>query len=78
MNRAPSERTETSDNLTKRERDVLRLVAQGSTTKDIAIRLNISPKTAQVHRDNLKQKLNLHSTAALVRYAIQRKMIRVE
>jgi DNA-binding NarL/FixJ family response regulator len=78
MNRAPSERTETSDNLTKREREVLRLVAEGSTAKDIALRLNISPKTAQVHRDNLKQKLNLRSTAALVRYAIQRKMIRVE
>jgi DNA-binding NarL/FixJ family response regulator len=53
-------------------------VAEGSTAKDIALRLNISPKTAQVHRDNLKQKLNLRSTAALVRYAIQRKMIRVE
>jgi len=60
------------------EREVLRLIAEGSTTKEIALRLNISPKTAQVHRDNLKQKLNLHSTAAIVRYAIQRKMIRVD
>jgi DNA-binding NarL/FixJ family response regulator len=66
------------DGLTKREREVLRLVAEGCTTKDIAARLNISPKTAQVHRDNLKQKLNLHSTAAIVRYAIERKMIRVD
>jgi NarL family two-component system response regulator LiaR len=66
------------DGLTRREREVLRLIAEGSTTKEIALRLNISPKTAQVHRDNLKQKLNLHSTAALVRYAIQHKMIRVE
>lgn len=70
--------TSGGDGLTKREREVLRLIAEGSTTKDIAVRLNISPKTAQVHRDNLKQKLNLHSTAALVRYAIQRKMIRVD
>ena len=66
------------DGLTKREREVLRLIAEGSTTKDIAARLKISPKTAQVHRDNLKQKLNLHSTAAIVKYAIQRKMIRVD
>jgi len=57
---------------------VLRLVAEGSTTKDIALRLKISPKTAQVHRDNLKQKLNLRSTAAIVRYALQRKMIRID
>ena len=64
--------------LTKREREVLRLIGQGSTTKDIASSLNISPKTAQVHRDNLKQKLNLHSTAAIVRYAIQHKVIRLD
>jgi len=66
------------DGLTKREREVLRLIAEGSTTKDIAARLKISPKTAQVHRDNLKQKLNLHNTAAIVKYAIQHKMIRVD
>jgi NarL family two-component system response regulator LiaR len=70
--------TSSGDGLTKREREVLRLVAEGCTTKEIATRLNISPKTAQVHRDNLKQKLNLHSTAAIVRYAIERKMIRVD
>ena len=66
------------DGLTKREREVLRLIAEGSTTKDIAAHLKISPKTAQVHRDNLKSKLNLRSTAALVRYAIQQKIVRVD
>jgi DNA-binding NarL/FixJ family response regulator len=66
------------DGLTKREREVLRLIAEGSTTKEIAAQLKISPKTAQVHRDNLKQKLNLHSTAALVRYALQNKLVRDE
>ncbi|HVN27255.1 MAG TPA: response regulator transcription factor [Candidatus Binataceae bacterium] len=70
--------TRGGDGLTKREREVLRLIAEGSTTKDIAARLKISPKTAQVHRDNLKQKLNLRSTAAIVRYAIQRKMVRID
>jgi DNA-binding NarL/FixJ family response regulator len=78
MNRPASERTTEKDVLTRREREVLKLIAEGSTTKDIASRLKISPKTAQVHRDNLKQKLNLRSTAAIVRYAIQRKMVRVD
>ena len=78
MNRPPAERIAGKDLLTRREREVLRLIAEGATTKEIASRLNISPKTAQVHRDNLKQKLNLRSTAAIVRYAIQRKIIRVD
>lgn len=78
MNRPPAERIAGKDILTRREREVLRLIAEGATTKEIATRLNISPKTAQVHRDNLKDKLNLRSTAAIVRYAIQRKMIRVD
>jgi DNA-binding NarL/FixJ family response regulator len=78
MNRPAAERAAGKDILTRREREVLRLIAEGSTTKDIAARLNISPKTAQVHRDNLKEKLNLHSTAAIVRYAILHKMIRVD
>jgi DNA-binding CsgD family transcriptional regulator len=64
--------------LTKREREVLRLIAEGLTSKEIAARLNISPKTAQVHRDNLKQKLNLNSTAAIVRYAIEQKIVRLD
>jgi DNA-binding NarL/FixJ family response regulator len=63
------------DLLTRREREVLRLIAQGATGKEIAERLGISPKTAQVHRDNLKQKLNLRTTAALVRYAIKHRIV---
>jgi two-component system, NarL family, response regulator NreC len=63
------------DLLTRREREVLRLVGQGATSKEIAQRLEISPKTAQVHRDNLKQKLNLRTTAALVRYAIKHRIV---
>jgi DNA-binding NarL/FixJ family response regulator len=66
------------DGLTKREREVIRLISQGSTTKEVASALHISPKTAQVHRDNLKRKLNLHSTAAMVHYAIQHKLIRID
>ncbi len=64
--------------LTRREREVLRLIGEGLTSKEIAARLGISPKTAQVHRDNLKRKLDLRTTAAMVRYAIRHKLIRVD
>jgi DNA-binding NarL/FixJ family response regulator len=64
--------------LTRREREVLRLIGQGATAKEIAQRLGISPRTAQVHRENLKQKLDLRTTAALVRYAIKHKLIRLD
>lgn len=64
--------------LTRREREVLSLIGEGATSKDIAARLGISPKTAQVHRDNLKQKLKAKSTAAIVRYAIKHKLIRID
>jgi DNA-binding CsgD family transcriptional regulator len=57
---------------------VLKLIAEGATSKEVANRLGISVKTAQVHRDNLKQKLDLRSTAALVRYAIKHKLTRVD
>jgi DNA-binding NarL/FixJ family response regulator len=63
--------------LTVREREVLRLVSQGATSKDIAQQLGISPKTAQVHRENLKQKLNAKTTADLVRYAISHKIVKL-
>jgi DNA-binding NarL/FixJ family response regulator len=63
---------------TRREREVLKLLAEGATTKDVAQRLGISLKTAQAHRDNIKQKLELRSTAAMVRYAIKHKLTRVD
>jgi DNA-binding NarL/FixJ family response regulator len=66
------------DLLSRREREVLRLVGQGATSKEVAQRLGISPKTAQVHRDNLKQKLNLRTTAALVRYAIKHHIVNMD
>ena len=62
--------------LTPRERQVLKLVGEGATSKTIASRLGISPKTAQIHRANLMAKLGVHSTAGLVRYAIQHKFVR--
>jgi len=59
------------DPLTGRERQVLQLVAEGKTTKEIAVILNVTVKTAESHRGKLMEKLNIHSTAGLVRYAIR-------
>ncbi len=55
--------------LTPRERQVLQLVAQGHTTREIATLLTISPKTVEVHRGNAMKKLDLHNTADVVRFA---------
>jgi DNA-binding NarL/FixJ family response regulator len=66
------------DVLTGREREILRLIAQGASIKEIAGSLGISPKTVQVHRTNLAAKLRLPSTAALVQYAIKHKLLKME
>ena len=60
------------DPLTPREREVLQLVAEGRTTKEIALMLNLSVKTAETHRTRTMRKLGIHDTAGLVRYAIRR------
>ena len=60
------------DPLTSREREVLQLIAEGETTKEIAWRLELSAKTVESHRINLMRKLDIHETATLVRYAIRR------
>jgi DNA-binding NarL/FixJ family response regulator len=64
--------------ITLREREVLRLVSEGATSKDIALKLGISPKTAQVHRENLRDKLGLRTTAEMVRYAIKHKIVKID
>ncbi len=59
------------DPLTSRERQVLQLIAEGKTTKQAAALLDISVKTAESHRTRIMQKLDIHETAGLVRYAIR-------
>jgi DNA-binding NarL/FixJ family response regulator len=59
------------DPLTPRERQVLQLVAEGKTAKESAGLLNISTKTAETHKARIMEKLNIHETAGLVRYAIR-------
>jgi len=63
------------DPLTPRERQVLQLIAEGKTTKETAAVLDVSVKTAETHRTNLMEKLDIHSTAGLVRYAIRRGLL---
>jgi DNA-binding NarL/FixJ family response regulator len=57
--------------LTPREREVLQLLAEGKTTKQIAVSLNVSVKTIETYRQQIMHKLNLHSVAELTRYAIR-------
>ena len=63
------------DPLTPREREVLQLVAEGKTTKEIASTLGLSVKTADTHRGKIMRKLEIHDTAGLVRYAIRRGLV---
>lgn len=64
-----------ADPLTAREREVLRHIAEGKSTRQIAKTLKLSPKTVESHRNRLMQKLDVHGTAALTRYAIRRHLI---
>jgi len=64
-----------TDPLSGRERQVLQLVGEGKSTKDISLHLGISVKTAESHRARLMKKLDIHETASLVRYAIRRGLI---
>jgi DNA-binding NarL/FixJ family response regulator len=64
--------------LTQRQLDVLRMIAQGTTTKAIAHRLGISAKTVETHRAQIMERLNIHDVAGLVRYAIRMGMISPE
>ncbi len=63
------------DLLTPREREVVQLIAEGKTTKEIADVLGMSVKTAESHRANIMKKLDIHEIAGLVRYAIRRGLI---
>jgi DNA-binding NarL/FixJ family response regulator len=66
------------DPLSVRERQVLQLVAEGKTSKDVATILGISVKTAESHRNHIMDKLNIHDVAGLVRYAIRNGLIELE
>jgi len=65
-----------SDPLTARERQVLQLVGEGKSTKEVAVLLGIETKTAETHRTRMMQKLDIHETAGVVRYAIRRGLVK--
>ncbi|HEY6509619.1 MAG TPA: response regulator transcription factor [Vicinamibacterales bacterium] len=67
--------TDPYDSLSEREREVLQLVAEGRSSKEIAELLSISPATVETHRAHLLQKLRLHNTVEVVRYATRRGII---
>ena len=61
--------------LTDREREVLQLIAEGKTNKEIAVALSLSVNTVETHRKHLMEKLDLHNTAELVRFAIRERLV---
>jgi two-component system, NarL family, response regulator NreC len=69
------EEKDSYSSLTEREREILKLVAEGHTNNQIAERLVISPKTVDTHRTHIMDKLNLHSRAELVKYAMRRGLL---
>lgn len=66
------------ETLTTREREVLQLAAEGHSHREVAARLGISPRTAEVHRANLMRKLGLRSQTELIRHALKRGLLPVE
>ncbi len=72
----PAEEKANLDGLTEREHEVLTYLAEGASNEKIASSLVISPKTVERHRENIMRKLNMHSRAELVRYAIRKGIIK--
>jgi RNA polymerase sigma factor (sigma-70 family) len=70
--------TTTMDLLSPRQREILQLLAEGNSNKEIATVLNLSVKTVETHRKELMERLGLHDVAGLVRYAIRMGIVRVD
>lgn len=70
-----SHRDDGFERLTEREREILQLIAEGKANKEISDMLNISMKTVEVHRAHLMEKLDIHNTANLTRYAIKKGIV---
>ena len=67
--------SDTFDLLTAREKEVLQLLAEGKTNKEVAQVLDVSPYTVESHRTNLMQKLGIHNTAEIVLYAVRKRLV---
>jgi len=66
------------EQLTARQREILQLIAEGKSTKDIAVTLDLSIKTVETHRKDLMDRLGIHDVAGLVRYAIRAGIIKAD
>jgi len=66
------------ETLTRRQREILQLIAEGRSTKQIALSLDISVKTVETHRGQLMDRLEIHNIAGLVRYALRTGLIHLE
>jgi len=74
-NAAPDAQSLLRSRLTSREREIVQLLAEGKSSKEVAVALGISVKTAETHRANIMRKLELHSVSELVRYAVRNQII---
>jgi len=74
-NAAPDTIQEFRNRLTPREREIVQLLAEGKSSKEVAVGLGISVKTAETHRANIMRKLEIHSVSELVRYAVKNQII---
>lgn len=63
--------------LTPREREVVQLLAEGSSTKEVAVSLGLSSKTAETHRSNIMRKLQIHCVSDLVLYAVRNNIVQI-
>ena len=68
---------QTRNRLTPREREIVQLLAEGKSSKEVAVALGMSVKTAETHRSNIMRKLELHSISALVLYAVNNNIVHV-
>src|SRR3989454_8703045 len=75
--RKPPQRASRLRDLTAREREIVQLVAEGKSTKEVALTLGVSVKTAETHRSNLMRKLGLHCVSEVVLYAVRNNIVRV-
>ena len=78
LQRQPAPKDSLFESLTVREREVLQLIAEGKSTKEIANQLHVSDRTAETHRLKIMEKLNIHSIAELTKYAIRKGLTSIE
>jgi DNA-binding NarL/FixJ family response regulator len=74
---APAQQVPSRHRLTPREREIVQLLAEGKSSKEVAVALGLSVKTAETHRSNIMRKLDLHSVSDLVLYAIRNNIVHV-